>query len=143
MRLTKHTDYALRVLMYLGVRDDSLHTIRDIADGYDISVHHVTKVVYALGRHGYIQTIRGKGGGIRLHRSPDSINVGEVVRHMESDFALVECFGPNNRCVLTGSCILPTALSQAMTAFLEVLDRYTLADLVPARGQVCQVLRAM
>lgn len=143
MRLTKYTDYGLRVLMYLGVRRGSLVTIREIAGGYGISRNHVMKVVNALGHHGYIDTIRGKGGGIRLNRDPESINVGELVRRMESDFELVECFGAGNRCILAGCCVLPAAIDQALAAFLSVLDRYTLADLIPGDGSMHRTLRAM
>lgn len=140
MRLTRYTDYGLRVLMYLGMQPGELATIRDISDAYGISRNHVMKVVHALGKLGYIETIRGKGGGIRLAQSAESVNVGELVRRMESDFELVECFGPANQCVLTGCCVLPGAISEALKAFLAVLDGYTLADLLVPRRRIRQAL---
>lgn len=130
MRLTRYTDYSLRVLMYLAVRPDGFGTIQSIAEAYDISRNHLMKVVQELNRRGYIDTVRGKGGGMRLRLPPERINVGRVIRDMESDLALVECFGPNNRCVITPDCVLKNVLADAMGAFMAVLDRYTLADLV-------------
>lgn len=141
MRMTKYTDYGLRVLMYLGVRTGTLVTIREVAEIYGISRNHVMKVVNALGHYGYVETVRGKGGGIRLGRKADSINVGELVRRMESDFDLVECFGARNQCILTGCCVLPAAIDDALAAFLAVLDGYTLTDLIPADGSMHRTLR--
>lgn len=130
MRLTRYTDYSLRVLIYLAVRPDGFGTVQSIADAYDISRNHLMKVVQELSRRGYIDTVRGKGGGMRLRRAPEKINVGRVVRDMESDMTLVECFGPDNRCAITPECVLKNVLSDALNAFLAVLDRYTLADIV-------------
>ena len=130
MRLTRYTDYSLRVLMYLAVRPDGFGTIQSIAEAYGVSRNHLMKVVQELNRRRYIDTVRGKGGGMRLRLPPERINVGQVVRDMESDLALVECFGPHNRCVITPECRLRDVLGDAMNAFMAVLDRYTLADLV-------------
>lgn len=132
VRLTVYTDYSLRTLMYLGVRGkDHLATIQEIADAYQISKNHLMKVTYDLGQLGYIETIRGRGGGIRLAFEPDQINIGEVVRKTEDDFHLVECFNPeNNLCKISPECRLKFALNEALNAYLAVLDSYTLADVL-------------
>jgi Rrf2 family nitric oxide-sensitive transcriptional repressor len=140
MQLTRYTDYALRVLMYLGVRGERLATITKIAECYDISRNHVMKVVYDLGRLGYIETIRGRNGGIRLRVAPELINVGTMIRHMENGFALVECFGTNNQCRLTPVCALSGAVGEALAAFFNVLDGYTLADLLEPRARIVHQL---
>lgn len=136
MKLTLYTDYSLRVLMYLGVRDEGRATITEIASSYAISRNHIMKVVYELGKLGYIETVRGKHGGLRLGRDPADINVGDVVRHMESGFELVECFGPGNTCCLAPVCVLRDALGEALQTFIGTLDRYTLADLIAPRREL-------
>jgi Rrf2 family transcriptional regulator, nitric oxide-sensitive transcriptional repressor len=135
MRLTQHTDFALRVLIYLGLNDRDLATIQAISDAYGISKNHLMKVVRELVSHGYVASTRGIGGGIRLAKPAEQINVGAVVRDMEPDFALVECFRPDNACVITPACLLPNMLSQASKAFMQELDQYTLRDLLPRRAQ--------
>jgi Rrf2 family nitric oxide-sensitive transcriptional repressor len=131
MRLTVYTDYALRVLMYVAVHVEPLPTIAEIAASYGISRAHLMKVAYELGQAGYIETVRGKKGGLRLARPPAEIGLGEVIRTTEPDFALVPCFEPTrSACVLTSDCRLRGVLHQAQAAFLDVLDRYALADLV-------------
>ena len=135
MRLTVYTDYALRVLMYLAIHPEPKPTIGEIASSYAVSRNHLMKVVYELGVAGYIETVRGKGGGLRLARSPESIVLGEVIRRTEPDMALVPCFDPvNTVCAITPACKLRVALHQARAAFLDVLDSYTLADLVENRA---------
>lgn len=131
MRLTYHTDYALRVLLYLAASPDTQRVhIQDIADAYAISSNHLMKIVHQLGKLGYIETMRGRKGGMRLARNPAAIRIGEVVRQTEEDFFLVECFDrEHNCCVITPICHLRAALQEALVAFLSVLDRYTLADL--------------
>ncbi|KQO55032.1 MULTISPECIES: Rrf2 family transcriptional regulator [unclassified Methylobacterium] len=129
MRLTRYTDYALRTLIYLGLNESRVSSIAEIARAYGISESHLTKVVHQLGRIGLVQTTRGRGGGLRLARPPAEIVVGAVVRQTEEDLALVECFA-NGACAITPSCRLRKALGEALAAFLEVLDRYTLADLL-------------
>jgi Rrf2 family transcriptional regulator, nitric oxide-sensitive transcriptional repressor len=129
MRLTRYTDYSLRVLIYLAVRPDGFGTVQGIAEAYDVSRNHLMKVVQELNRRGYIETVRGKGGGMRLRRDPAEINVGEVIRDMERDLGLVECLGPDNQCVITPVCTLKGVLVDALDAFLAVVDGYTLADL--------------
>lgn len=142
MRLTTFTDYSLRVLIYLGTAPQGLATIDRIAAAYGISANHLMKVVHQLGQAGYVETVRGKGGGLRLARKPESINVGEVVRRTEDGFVVVECFEKDSqRCTIAPSCVLKRALHEALDAFLETLDGYSLADLVKPRKALAQVLR--
>lgn len=140
MRLTVYTDYSLRVLMYVALHPERRPTITEVASSYGISKNHVMKVVHQLGVAGYIETIRGQSGGMRLARPPQDIILGEVVRRTEPDMALVPCFDPiNTVCVITPACKLRGALHHAQSAFLAVLDGYSLADLVENR----EVLRAL
>ncbi|HAN54845.1 MAG TPA: Rrf2 family transcriptional regulator, partial [Betaproteobacteria bacterium] len=129
MQLSRFTDYSLRVLIYIGLRPDRLVTISEIAQNYCISQNHLVKVVHQLGIHGYIETIRGKGGGIRLARRPELINIGNVVRDTEENMNIAECFDPNKQsCSLLPSCILKSALTEARQSFLATLDFYRLSD---------------
>jgi Rrf2 family nitric oxide-sensitive transcriptional repressor len=130
MRLTAFSDYALRVLMYAAAADDCLVTVGETAKAYGISRTHLMKVVNALTRAGYIKGVRGRSGGFTLAKPPESINLGDVVRATESDFALVECFAPGSQCIITNCCRLPQVLNEALNAFIATLDRYTLADLM-------------
>lgn len=134
MRLTQYTDFALRTLIYLGANGDRKSTIRDIADAYGISKNHLTKVVQHLNRLGFIQTTRGRGGGLALARSSSDINIGDVTRRMEPSNTLVECFDENGQCVIQDCCKLSGALREAHGAFMAALDRYTLADLLHERS---------
>jgi Rrf2 family nitric oxide-sensitive transcriptional repressor len=134
MRLTTMTDYALRLLMYVGQRRERLCTISEVAGAYGISEAHLMKVTHQLGLAGWLETVRGKGGGIRLARAPADINLGAVVRSIESDFSLVECLADGSSCTLDGSCRLTGIVSEALKSFLAHLDRHTLADLLPAQG---------
>jgi Rrf2 family nitric oxide-sensitive transcriptional repressor len=137
MRLTRFTDYALRVLIFLGVSDNRLVTIDEVGNRYGISANHLMKVVHRLGTCGYIETVRGKGGGIRLARSPESIRLGDVVRDFEKDMALVECFDKtSNTCPIEPDCQLNGILRESMRAFLGTLDEHTLADLVQTRRKL-------
>jgi Rrf2 family nitric oxide-sensitive transcriptional repressor len=129
MQLTKFSDYALRVLMYAHAAGDRRVTIEEMAASYRISRAHLMKVVNALTRAGYLTAVRGRSGGLTLARPAETIRLGEVIRSTEPDFALVECFATGNRCVITGCCRLPGVLSEALAAFLETLDRHTLADI--------------
>ncbi len=140
MRLTQWTDYTLRVLMYCAAcrsRPQPV-TISEIADTHGISRSHLTKIVQELAAKGMLETTRGRGGGIRLLMPAEQINLGEVVRatetdFAETDFALVECFDPeHNRCLMINRCDLQDVLERAIKSFLAVLDAVTLADLVPA-----------
>jgi Rrf2 family nitric oxide-sensitive transcriptional repressor len=141
MRLTLYSDYSLRLLMYAAIRHGELVTIQDVADAYGISKNHLMKVAFELGRKGFLQTVRGRNGGLRLARAPDKIGLGDVVRATEEDFTLVECFDAKaNSCVLTGPCRLRGALSRALKAYFEVLDEYTVADLASPRPMLAKIL---
>ena len=129
MKLSRYTDYALRVLMHIAVRGDRASSIPEIARAYLISEDHLRKVVHSLGREGFIATQRGRGGGLRLARPPGEINLGAVVRHTEDSFRLVPC----PECLISPVCRLPGVLNEAVQAFLGVLDKYTLADLSAPR----------
>jgi Rrf2 family nitric oxide-sensitive transcriptional repressor len=131
MRLTSYTDYALRTLIYLAANRDHLVTIQDIADVHGIAKNHLTKVVHQLGILGIVETVRGRNGGLRLGKPPESINIGEVVRQTETDFYMAECFDSENMgCAYASGCALKRVLRQATNAFLDVLDDVTLAALV-------------
>ena len=131
MRLTAYTDYTLRTLMYLGANRDRLVTIQDIADVHGISKNHLMKVVHQLGVAGMVETVRGRNGGMRLNKEPSEINIGEVVRHTETDFNMAECFDRDNMsCVYSSGCTLKSVLRSATDAYLDVLDAVTLENLI-------------
>ncbi|GGA98164.1 Rrf2 family transcriptional regulator [Macrococcus hajekii] len=131
MKLTLYSDYSLRVLMYLSSQTE-LTQIDEIAKFYNISKNHLTKVVHNLALDGYIQSVRGRGGGIRLNKAPEDINIGALIRKTEEHFNLVECFNPEtNTCPIMGKCGLQSVLGQALFAYLNVLDQYTLKDIAP------------
>lgn len=142
MRLTLYTDYSLRVLLYLGLKEQGrLSTIQEIADAYNISKNHLMKVTYDLGQLGLIETIRGRGGGIRLAVKSEDINIGRVVRLTEEDFHIVECFHEEgNTCKISPVCQLKYALNEALNAYLQVLDRYTLADFLLSKEDMFKLL---
>lgn len=131
MRLTTFTDYTIRVLIYLAQDQEKLATVGELAESYGISRNHLTKVVHYLGQQGYIDTLRGKGGGIRLALNPETINIGQLVRQTERNSALVECFNPDgSACRIASACHLAGLLAEAQEAFYRVLEKYTLADLI-------------
>lgn len=131
MQLTLFTDYSLRVLVFLGAHPDRLCTISETAKAYRISGNHLMKVVNRLSSGGYIETVRGKGGGMRLSRAANMINLGDVVRHMEDRFDIVECFDGRRRdCPLIPACTLRSVLADALGNFLATLDRHTLQDVL-------------
>lgn len=138
VRLTLYTDYSLRVLLYLGVKGKEYQaTIQEIADTYNISKNHLMKVTYQLGKLDLIETVRGRGGGIRLAHDPKDINIGAVVRQTEEDFHLVECFNPsNNLCKISPECQLKNALYEALQAYLAVLDGYTLDQFILSKEKL-------
>ncbi|MCE3257476.1 Rrf2 family nitric oxide-sensitive transcriptional repressor [Nitrobacter vulgaris] len=141
MRLTTYSDYALRVLMYLALRSDGLSTIAEIAGSYKISEAHLMKVVHQLGVAGYIETVRGRGGGLRLAKPAETIGLAEVIRTTEPDMAIVSCLKPLNApCMINPSCVLKRALERAQRAFMEVLEGYTLADLAAPRARLSGLL---
>ncbi len=141
MRLTTFTDYTLRTLMFLAVRPDTLVTIAEIAEAYDISGNHLMKVVHQLALSGDVATVRGQHGGLRLARPATEINVGAVVRRTEADLELMPCFGSQSACTIEPACVLASAVNEALHAFLATLDRYTLADLVRPRTALARLLR--
>jgi Rrf2 family nitric oxide-sensitive transcriptional repressor len=135
MRLTRYTDYAMRVLLYLGAQPEKVCSISEIARAYGISQNHLMKVAHDLGKAGYIEGVRGRSGGIRLAKSADQINVGDVVRQTEEGFELVEC----GTCVIAPACGLTGALDEALAAFMAVLDHYTLSDLLKKRSKLMRL----
>jgi Rrf2 family nitric oxide-sensitive transcriptional repressor len=141
MRLTVYTDFSLRVLMYVALQPERRPTIAEVAASYGISKNHVMKVVHQLALAGYLATVRGQNGGMRLARPPQDIILGEIVRRTEPDMALVPCFAPTNAaCVLLPACRLRRALHEARDAFLAVLDGYSLADLADNRADLGALL---
>lgn len=144
MKLTQYTDYSIRVLMYAAAKrkeegSDSLSSIREIADAYGISENHLMKVVHKLAGLGLLETLRGRNGGLRIASAPEDIRLGAVVRAVEEDMNLVECFGEGSSCPLTRGCRLAKALDDARAEFLRSLDRHTLADLLP-QGRASQIV---
>ena len=141
MRLTTFTDYALRVLIHVASAPGGRATIAEIARAFAISEHHLVKVVHLLGREGFLANTRGRGGGLRLARPPGEIGVGRVVRATEGPDVPAECFDrARNACVLSGRCRLKGVIAEATLAFHEVLDRYTLEDLVRDRARLVSIL---
>ena len=136
MRLTRYTDYAVRVLLYLGQEPERLCSIAEIARGYGISQNHLMKVVNDLVKSGYLESVRGRNGGIRLARPASAINVGALIRHTEDSFELVEC----GSCIIGGACGLTGVLDEALQAFLSVLDGYSLADVIARKGDFRSLL---
>ncbi|QUM74422.1 Rrf2 family transcriptional regulator [Sphingopyxis granuli] len=136
MRLTRYTDYAMRVLLYLARQPGQLSSIAAIARAYGVSQNHLMKVVSDLANAGYLQSVRGRNGGIRLARPASEINVGALVRHMEDGFDLVDC----GSCVIAPACGFTGVLDEALEAFLAVLDRYSLADVLARKGDFSKLL---
>lgn len=130
MRLTTMSDYAMRLLMYVGQHPERLCTISEVARAHGISEAHLTKITHQLALAGWLETVRGKGGGMRLAVSPQRIGLGAVVRGMEPDFSIVECLAGDTTCQLASSCHLPGIINGALQSFMQHLDRYTLADLL-------------
>ena len=140
MRLTLHTDFALRVLIQVGLNDGKLTTIKDIAQTFDISRAHLMKVVNDLSQKGYLDTVRGRNGGIRLMRELRHINIGQVVRDTEDQLAIIGCLERRGYCCIERVCVLRGALRDATEAFLAVLDKYTLADLIKPQKALSSLL---
>ncbi|MEN9490895.1 MAG: HTH-type transcriptional regulator NsrR [Pseudomonadota bacterium] len=129
MRLTSFTDYTLRVLMYLALNTERLATIQEIANAYGISESHLTKVVHHLAKTGDVESVRGKGGGIRLARPASEIRIGQIIKRAEGDAPIVECMQEGGNCRITPACKLAKILSKAFSSLYASLDEYTLADL--------------
>lgn len=141
MRLNVQSDYALRLLMYLAINKDRLCTISEISAHYQISKNHMMKIAQHLGQSGFVSAVKGRSGGLQLGMTPDRIVIGGVVRVMESDFAIAECFGnKSNKCLITPACRLKKVLREAVEAFLAVLDRFTLADLAEENDMLRKLL---
>jgi Rrf2 family nitric oxide-sensitive transcriptional repressor len=142
MQLTQYTDFALRTLIALGVSPGERSTVSDVSRAYDISRHHLVKVVGRLAELGYVETVRGKGGGMRLARRPQHIGVGEVVRAMEAELGVVICLKDEGAsgCVIAPACRLKSIMHDAMEKFLAELDRYTLADMLRTRVPLAKLL---
>lgn len=140
MRLTLHTDFTLRVLIQVGLKDGELTTINEISRSFDISRNHVMKVVNHLGRKGYLDTVRGRNGGLRLKRAPRDINIGQVVRDTEDRLDVIGCLSRAGFCRIQRACVLRGILGEASEAFLAVLDGHTLADLIKPRKALSSLL---
>ena len=140
MRLTLHTDFALRVLIQVGLNDGKLTTIKDVAQTFDISKAHLMKVVNDLSQKGYLDTVRGRSGGIRLMREPRDINIGQVVRDTENRLDFIGCLEHKGYCPIERVCVLRGALQNATKAFLAVLDAHTLADLIKPQRVLSSLL---
>lgn len=137
MNLTKHTDYALRVLVYLAVSEEEPVTAARIASRFDVSEHHLTKVVQTLAAHDYVLAVRGRKGGVRLNRAPEDIRLGEVVRDCERSFELTDCFAQDgDGCVIMSNCRFRPILTKALDRFLETLNEYTLRDLLRSKKRL-------
>jgi len=140
MRLTRLTDYSYRVLIYLAANGERQVTIREIAASYSISRNHLMKVANLLARNGFVRAVRGRGGGLTLARAPSEINMGDVARKLEEDFAVVECFTGSGRCRIEPGCRLKPLLGRAVDAFLHELDTATLADIVGEPAAIVHLL---
>jgi Rrf2 family nitric oxide-sensitive transcriptional repressor len=140
MRLTLNTDFALRVLIHVGLCGDKLTTINDIARSFGISKQHLMKVVNNLSQNGYLETLRGRNGGLRLMREPRHINIGQVVRDTENQLNVIGCLERRGFCAIERACVLRSALQDATQAFLAVLDAYTLADLIKPQRALSSLL---
>lgn len=143
MKLTAFTDYSLRVLIYLGAQPGRRATIAQVARAFNVSEHHLVKVVHGLGKGGWLANVRGKGGGLELGRPTDQIRIGDVVRDTEGAAQMAECFGrTGGECTIGECCRLHGVLAQAVNAFYDTLDQYTLADVVTNRDELARLLFA-
>ena len=143
MRLTMMSDYALRVLLFAAAHPDRLVTIDETQEIYDISRGHLMKIIGVLARAGILRSQRGRSGGFTLGLSPAQIRLGDVFRLTEPDFEMVECFEPTNACAITSFCRFPAIATEALNAFMAVMDRHTLADLILQPQQFGVVSSAM
>jgi Rrf2 family transcriptional regulator, nitric oxide-sensitive transcriptional repressor len=130
MRLSQHSDYAFRMLIHAALRAPDLTTVNEVASDFGLSAAHLQKVAQTLAAHGFLETVRGRSGGLRLAKTPNQVRLGRVVAVTEPDFQIAPCMSPgDNHCPIYEPCLLRTALSRASDAFLEELDKWTLADL--------------
>lgn len=131
MQLTIFTDYGLRTLMYVAAYPERRCSVREVAEHYGISRNHLVKVVHHLALRGYLDSNKGKGGGIQLAKAPETLRIGDVVRDLEPNMQMAECFNrETNRCRISSNCQLKHYLMEATNAFIATLNRYTLADAV-------------
>ncbi|SAL67395.1 BadM/Rrf2 family transcriptional regulator [Caballeronia peredens] len=144
MRLTDYTDYSLRILLYLSVRPSGLSTIQEISDAYGISKNHLMKIVQQLGELGWVETVRGRNGGLRVAERSRSLTIGDIVRKTENDFAIVGCFGDRaegqQNCVIQPQCRLRGVLAAARDAFLAELDKHTVEELAHPANELARLL---
>lgn len=141
MQLTQFTDYSLRTLIYIALRDGQTCTISEIAESYNISKNHLMKVVHRLSQLGILKTLRGKGGGLLLNENPKQLNIGELIQKLEPNFFIVECFDTNNgKCVISPVCQLKQILHEANNNFIQTLRQYTLNDVIQNQGQLKKLL---
>ncbi len=142
MRLTDYTDYTLRVLMFCALNPERSITIAELADSHGVSKNHLMKIVNDLARQGLLQTTRGRGGGLRLLKPAEEINIGDVVRQSETDFRMVECFDTShNACTLTAHCQLKNVFRTALQSYLAELDKVTLADITRPKPAATQPVK--
>lgn len=140
MKLTNFCDYSLRVLIFLGIKNEK-SSISEISEAYGISRNHIVKVVHNLAKLGYIQSIQGKNGGIRLALPPEDINLGKIVEQVEPDFNLVECFGDReDKCCISPACRLKGLFRQAQRAFLDSLENYSLSDIIKNKSSLLSLV---
>lgn len=131
MQLTRFTDYGLRTLMYVAARSEDLTSVKEVAEHYGISRNHLVKVVHRLSQLGYIETTKGKGGGIKIAKDAEKLRLGDLIKQLEPNMNMVECFdAKTNTCRITGSCQLKHYLFEAMQNFINTMNKYTLADTV-------------
>jgi len=140
MKLTQYTDLSLRLLMYLTMRQGEIVTIQEVSVRFAVSKNHMVKISHQLTKSGLIESTRGRNGGVRLARNPDTINVEQALMATEDNFDLVECFGENNNCVITDVCKLNGLLDRALEAFFKELRQVSLTDLVKRKKQIEQAL---
>ena len=140
MELSRFSDYSLRVLIYAAASENEKITLSELANAYRISQNHLVKIVHFLGKEGYLANSRGRSGGIRLGKKPQDVRVGEVIRKTETHWDLAECFNAGNQCKLSPSCRLKGVFEEARNAFLDVLDHYTLEDLVQSSKPIIRLL---
>lgn len=141
MRLTVQSDYALRAMMYLAARTEKLATVAGISDHYGVSRNHMTKVLHHLVKGGFVESVRGRSGGVRLAARADRVFVGEIVRYLEADGALVECFrSDGGDCLLSSDCRLKSALAEAVEGFYAVLDKYSIQSLLSKNDTLLELL---
>tara|TARA_R110002049_G_scaffold98125_4_gene238851 strand:- start:950 stop:1387 length:438 start_codon:yes stop_codon:yes gene_type:complete len=140
MRLASFTDYSLRVLIYLALKEDERSTVSEIADKYQISKNHLVKVVHNLSSMGMINSFKGKGGGLTLSQKPEKIIIGHLIKKLENESHLVECFSPSGNCIINPTCQLKKALALAEKNFYNTLNEFTLADITLNRSNLKNVL---